>query len=307
MGDGEMTGYIIASVALIAAVSMAVYCHIHTSRTISHLDEMLTAAIDGSFSEKTFSESRMSALENRLSRYLAVSTLSARNLQNQRDQISTLISDISHQTKTPVSNLRLYSQLLEEQPLPPAAQNCVRAISSQTGKLQSLIEALVKTSRLETGILALQPEPAEVAPVVRRAIDQYLPKAKGKNVTLTFDDRDGSAVFDTKWTEEAVCNLLDNAVKYTPSGGSVNVSVANYEAFCVVIVTDTGPGIPEEEHSKIFGRFYRSPTARQIDGVGIGLYLTRQIATGQGGYLKVVSGPGYGSTFCLYLPREHGG
>lgn len=91
------------------------------------------------------------ALESRLARYLAASKLSVQNIQAQRDQISALISDISHQTKTPVSNLQLYAQLLEEQPLTPQAQHCVQAIRGQSRKLQTLIEALVKTSRLETG------------------------------------------------------------------------------------------------------------------------------------------------------------
>ena len=114
----------------------------------------------------------------------------------------------------------------------------------------------------------------------------------------------GSACFDPKWTEEALCNLLDNAVKYTPVGGSVTVDVRPYEMFTAVCVRDTGPGIPETEQAAIFGRFYRGPDARQAEGLGIGLYLTRQIASGQGGYIRVKSAPGQGSTFSLYLPRE---
>lgn len=118
---------------------------------------MLTAAMDGSFSEQNFDESRLSALENRLGRYLAASALSGQNVRRQNEQISTLISDIFHQTKTPVANLQLYTQLLQEQTLQPQANECVQAITLQTEKLQSLMEALVKTSRLESGILALHP------------------------------------------------------------------------------------------------------------------------------------------------------
>ena len=102
----------------------------------------------------------------------------------------------------------------------------------------------------------------------------------------------------------SVCNLLDNAVKYTLSGGTVTVEVKNYELFSAIRVADTGPGISEEEQAKIFGRFYRAPGAYQAEGVGIGLYLTRQIAEKQGGYVKVESAPGRGSTFSLYIPRE---
>lgn len=275
-----------------------------TRRTIKRLDDMLTAAINGSFSETAFDESRLSALESRLWRYLTASALSERNVREQKDQISALISDISHQTKTPVANLQLYAQLLAEQPLTPQGKDCAAAISAQAEKLQTLIEALVKTSRLETGILALHPQPGEISPVVERAAAQYAARAAEKGIALTVGQAEGSAVFDPKWTEEAVCNLLDNAVKYTPSGGVVTVKVKNYELFSAIQVTDTGPGISEEEQAKIFGRFYRASGAWQAEGVGIGLYLTRQIAEKQGGYVKVESMPGRGSTFSLYIPRE---
>ena len=299
-----MTGYVIAGVALLLALAVVAYDRWRTVRTMRRLDDMLTAAMNGSFSEKSFDESCLSALESRLARYLAASALSERNVQEQKDQISALISDISHQTKTPVANLQLYAQLLSEQPLTPRGKDCAAAISAQAEKLQSLIEALVKTSRLETGILALHPQLGEITPVVERAAAQYAPKAAEKGIILTTRQAEGSAVFDLKWTEEAVCNLLDNALKYTPSGGTVTVEVKNYELFSAIRVSDTGPGIPEAEQAKIFGRFYRAPGAYQAEGVGIGLYLTRQIAEKQGGYVKLESTPGKGSTFSLYIPRE---
>lgn len=299
-----MTGYVIAGAALLLALAVVAYDRWRTACTMRRLDEMLTAAINGTFSEKAFDESRLSSLESRLWRYLTASALSERNVREQKDQISALISDISHQTKTPVANLQLYAQLLSEQPLTAQGKDCAAAISAQAEKLQTLIEALVKTSRLETGILALHPQPGEITPVVERAAAQYVPKAAEKGIMLTVRQTEGSAVFDPKWTEEAVCNLLDNAVKYTPAGGAVTVEVKNYELFSAIRVSDTGPGISEGEQAKIFGRFYRAPGAYQAEGVGIGLYLTRQIAEKQGGYVKVESTPGKGSAFSLYIPRE---
>ena len=299
-----MTGWLAAGAALLAALGAVFYSRRRTARLLARLDEMLAAAMDGSFTEQRFDESRLSALESRLAQYLAASSVSAQNLQTQKDQISALVSDISHQTRTPVANLQLYAQLLAEQPLGPEGRACAEAIEMQAQKLQSLIEALVKTSRLESGVLALHPAPGELAPMAERAAAQYAPKAAAKGLSLTMGPIAGSAVFDPKWTEEALCNLLDNAVKYTPAGGAVTVSVQVYELFAAVRVRDTGPGIPEEEQAKIFGRFYRAPAAYQVEGVGIGLYLARQIAAGQGGYLKVESAPGAGSTFSLYLPRE---
>ncbi len=291
-------------VAVLCAVAVVLWSRWRTARTIERLDQMLTAAINDSFTETDFDESCLSALENRLARYLTASSLSARQVQGQKDQISAWVSDISHQTKTPVANVLLYTQLLAEQPLTPQGKDCVHAIAAQAEKLQALIQALVKTSRLENGILVLHPQMGEIAPVVQRAVAQYAPRAAEKGLTLTAEAVEGTAVFDPKWTEEALCNLLDNAVKYTPPGGAVRVEVRSYELFAAVCVIDTGPGIPESEQAQIFERFHRAPEAYQQAGVGIGLYLTRQIAASQGGYVRVNSAPGKGSTFSLYLPRE---
>ena len=166
------------------------------------------------------------------------------------------------------------------------------------------MEALVKSSRLETGMLAMHPERQAIAPVLRRAVDQYMPKAEGKGIELNLTAAEGEAVFDAKWTEEAVCNLLDNAVKYTPAGGKVTVSSQDFEMFSLIQVSDTGPGIAEEEQPKVFSRFYRGASARDREGVGLGLCLARQIAEEQGGYVKLESSPGRGCRFSLYLPRE---
>lgn len=299
-----MSGYIFGGAALLLAALFALLSRRRSARIMDSLDTMLTKAMEGGFPTESFDESRMSALESRLARYLSASQVSALNLKKQRDQINSLISDISHQTKTPVANLKLYSQLLEEQPMNDQARDCARAISAQAEKLESLMDALVKSSRLETGILVLHPERQAIGPMLRRAVDQYMPKAEGKGIELNLTAAEGEAVFDAKWTEEAVCNLLDNGVKYTPAGGRVTVSSRDFEMFSLIQVSDTGPGIAEEEQPKVFSRFYRGASARDREGVGLGLCLTRQIAERQGGYVKLDSAQDRGCRFSLYLPRE---
>ena len=297
----------LAVLALLAAAGIALWTHLRSRRMLDTLDRMLDDAIRGDFQESLYDESRLSALETRMAHYLSSSAVSARNLAEEKDKIKTLIGDISHQTKTPIANLLLYAQLLGEQDLPPESRAYVSALEHQAEKLRFLIDALVKTSRLESGVLAMTPKSHPIQQLLEAAAAQAAPRAEARGIALTVEPADLTARFDPKWTTEALYNLVDNAVKYTPAGGSVTLRAVGYELFCRIDVTDTGSGIPEAEQARIFQRFYRSPSAGETEGVGIGLYLARQIAAGQGGYLKVTSRPGEGSTFSLFLPRAEQG
>lgn len=289
--------------AFLCALIYALYEKRYVRRTLNNLDSMIIKALDGEFSEDDYDESLKSSIETKFARYLAASSKSFNGVKEEKERIKTLISDISHQTRTPVANIRLYTQLLGEQNLGEESRDCLDALESQTEKLQMLIEALVKTSRLETGILELHTKPESLKNIVERSVEQYRPKADEKNIKLEAFTSDISAVCDAKWTEEAVCNLLDNAVKYTPDGGNITVRMSEYEIFCRIDVTDDGNGISEEEQPKIFGRFYRGKDVYNKQGVGIGLYLTRQIVSNEGGYMKVISSEGNGSTFSIFLQK----
>ena len=267
---------------------------LYTRRLLARLDRMLADAVDGSFRESRFDESR-SALEGRLARFLNGSAASARELEGKRAAIQTLISDISHQTKTPIANILLYASLLAEGELSPEQAAQAATLSRQAEKLSFLIQALVKASRLETGIITTAPEPQPVGPLLEGALAQARPQAEAKGLTLAAEPCGAAARFDRKWTAEALFNVVDNAVKYTPAGGRVTLSAVPLGQFCRLDVSDTGIGIPEEEQGRIFGRFYRGGAVRAEEGVGIGLYLVREILRRQGGYVKVASHPGQGT------------
>lgn len=298
-----MVGKIVLALLILVAGGVILWDRLRLRRTMGAFDAMLERGIRGEFPEESFDESRLSALETKLAHYLSATAVTSEKLAEEKEKIKTLIGDLSHQIKTPVANLLLYAQLLGEQTLPEESRAYTVALESQAEKLQSLVEDLVKLSRLETGILTLHPRPAPLAPVLEDAVAQFATKAADKEITLGCIPTEERAVFDPKWTEEALCNLLDNAVKYTPAGGSIVVETEAYQLFCCVRVRDSGPGVPEEEQAKIFQRFYRAPAAHGVEGVGIGLYLVRQIAQGQGGYVKVDSQVGEGSAFSLFLPR----
>lgn len=296
--------YLAAALSLTAAAIIVCINRYRTAKTLNTIETMLDSVMDGSFSEETFDENRLSRLETRFSHYLSASAVSARNTAAEKDNIKTLIADISHQTKTPIANLLLFCELLEEEELPDSARRNVEALHNQTDKLRFLIDSLVKLSRLENGILSLFTEKKTIQSILLEIRSQYLSKAEAKGLSLQLPDTDVYAVFDAKWTAEALENIVDNAIKYTQKG-SVSVSVTEYEMFARIDIADTGIGIPEEELPKIFTRFYRSENARNSDGVGIGLFLARKIINEEGGYIKVSSRPGEGSCFSVFLPRDY--
>lgn len=136
--------------------------------------------------------------------------------------------------------------------------------------------------------------------------EQYAARAQEKGIYLRVfseEAREVTACFDPKWTLEALDNLVDNAVKYTQTGG-ITVRVKPYELFICIEVADTGIGVAEEEQTKIFERFYRSMAVAHEQGVGIGLYLTREILRQQSGYIQLVSKLGEGAVFSMYLPVD---
>lgn len=303
--DNNMT-WLIGAACILAAALVIFLNYRRTKKTMNTIEQMLARADDVRFWEKTFDESRMSALETKFAHYLTASAVSAKNVALEKAKIETLISDISHQTKTPIANLLLYSELLQEADLPDDVRGNAEAIYAQTEKLRFLIDSLVKLSRLENGIITLSPKRTPLLPMLQSIHDQLTPKAAEKGLILQLRDTEHiaeiSAVCDAKWTAEAVCNLVDNAIKYTAEG-SVTISVTAYELFVRIDIADTGIGIAEEEHAKIFSRFYRSQDARDKEGVGIGLYLAREIVNGEGGYIKVSSEVGKGTVFSVLLPR----
>ncbi|AEG60912.1 sensor histidine kinase [Desulforamulus ruminis] len=296
---------IIALAAILLCCIIVLFQRRNTKKIMKTLNQMLDSAIDGSFTEHSFDESLLSSVESRLNRYLTASAVSARNLTTEKEKIKELLADISHQTKTPIANILLYAQLLEEQAIPEESRDCIAALRGQAEKLSFLITALVKLSRLETGVLTLHPVSNTIAPMLDEVAAQFMPKAAQKEIRLTVDSTDADAVFDFKWTTEALCNLVDNAIKYTSSGGSIRIKVKVYDLFCRIDVADTGIGISEAEQAKIFARFYRSQSVCEQEGVGIGLYLTRQILAGQSGYIKVATSLGDGAVFSMFLPRKN--
>ncbi len=300
----ELLIYMLSALAVIMvlAIIFCVYKSIQAIRTMNSIEKMLDSAIKGDFNEKSFSEERVSKLESQFADYLKSSSLSALNVENDRDKIKTLISDISHQTKTPIANLLLHSELLQESGLNDEQKESLDAITSEAEKLRFLVDALVKLSRLENGILALDPRPDDLGRLLKEISVSMRKKAEAKGLYLNVTADSEQAAFDYKWTLEAVSNIVDNAIKYTEKGG-IDIRFKSSEMFSCISIKDTGIGIAEEDIPRIFARFERLRSSRDKEGVGIGLYLSREIIRNEGGYIKVNSKIGEGSEFLIYLKK----
>lgn len=281
---------------------------IFKNKTIRRLDQMLEEGIRGEFRESRYDESQLSRLESKWKQFLESSSISREALEKEKENIQGLISDISHQTKTPLANIRLYGELLVERLEVSARKEeevLARQIVNQTERLEFLIQSLTKLSRLESNIFTVHPTEQKIYVLMEEARQEILPKAGARGITVKMDcPREISASYDRKWTSEALYNILDNAVKYSPQGSEVVLSAREYEFYADVSVTDHGIGMPEEEIPRIFGRFYRSERVQQEEGVGLGLYLAREILRKEDGYIRVESRESAGSTFHMFLRKE---
>ena len=273
-----------------------------TSELCKTLDNMM----DGDEEPKPTdnSETLFARINHRLTRLYQIMQENRRKVEEERQELQTLVSDISHQVKTPVSNLKMVTDTLLTRPVTEAERiDFIKGVRSQTDKLDFLFQALVKTSRLETGVIRLEKKQGRIYDTVAQAMSGIVYAAEKKQIGVSVDCPENLTVaHDSKWTAEALFNLLDNAVKYTPAGGKITVTVEEWEMYAEIKVADTGKGISESNQAAIFRRFYREEEVHEQPGVGIGLYLAREIIAQQGGYIKVVSELGSGSAFSIMLP-----
>lgn len=303
----EILVIIFAAIAF-AAVAAAAAVILRYRRTMKKMMQAvldrINEAIAGNYSEPVYDESMMSAIEERLNQFLAISLETKQVTAKERDTIKSLVSDISHQTRIPLSNILLYSQILQEKrDLPEDISGIVNQIQNQADKLDFLIKALVKSSYLENELISIAAAPERIDKLVLLSCQEVEMQALQKEMVIEYEECGLTCYFDLKWTLEAVSNILENAIKYSPPQSKVVIKVLSYEMFYRIDIQDSGMGISEEEQGMIFQRFYRSPKVQKQKGLGIGLYLAREIIIRQGGYIKVISEPENGALFSVFLSR----
>jgi signal transduction histidine kinase len=277
---------------------------IFSSEICRTLDGMMTGNIETQNTDED--ETLLAKIDYNLIRLYEVMQENNRRVAKEKTDLQELISDISHQVKMPIANLKMVTATLLEQNVPEKKQReFLQSISGQLDKLDFLMQAMIKMSRLETGVITLVKKDCSIYETLATALGGILLSAESKNIHVTVDCAENLTVnHDSRWTAEALFNILDNAVKYTPSCGKIHIAVTQWEMHTKINISDTGKGISESRHTSIFKRFYREEEVHDTEGIGIGLYLAREIITMQGGYIKVTSEVGTGSTFSVFLPNN---
>ncbi len=301
---------IIFVLAFIAA--FALWKYVHLKHDVYEYTEKLDNAISHMLKNEELktipheNDDLWGKIYERLFRLSYLYTHKNLEISEEKDKLKELVSDISHQTKTPIANIKLYLDMMEDETDFNNNKEYLKKMNSQVDKLDFLLQNIVKMSRLETGTIKIQKQNVPLADTLAKAISNVVIKADKKNIKIDVQyDEQLVLKHDKKWTAEAIFNILDNAVKYTEVGGNIHIVVCRQELFTKISIEDTGKGIALERQATIFTRFYREPEVHDKEGIGIGLYLARKIITQQNGYIEVQSQAGQGSKFMIYLPNRN--
>lgn len=273
-----------------------------------NLSNMLSTIIDirEDIVFSTIEDSLFSKLQHQTIKLTNILKNKNKQIEEERNEIQELISDIAHQLKTPLTNLKMYGEFLKDESLSEdERKEFFEIVMYSLNRLSFLVESMIKMSRLESGVITLRPNLANLNDTLLMSINQVQKKAKEKKININLEEVDKIKIYhDKNWISEAIFNLLENAVKYSNYKSKIDIKIQSYEMFIRIDVKDNGIGIQEGELSKIFRRFYRGSNVEDAEGIGIGLYLTREIVSKHGGYIKVKSN-NKGSIFSVFLPNKY--
>lgn len=268
---------------------------------LNKTDEILS----GKQIELSYDESLDSAISERLNRIIEISRMQKGIAEEERDIVKSLITNISHQIRTPLANITLYTGLLKERIKDSEAARLADKIENNAGKLEFFMKELLKSSYAEQEIISVSPKIIALDTIIKRSCQSVELDAIKKKIQLVLEYSTYKVYADSKWTEEVFNNIIENAIKYSPDGATITIKSILYESFVCVQIIDNGIGIPEEEQGKIFQRFYRGTDVTDKQGFGIGLYLAREVLRKQQGYIKVKSTLNRGTTVEVFLSREN--
>lgn len=269
---------------LFLLVCILSYQNLLYRRELSEFSRFLEKAENGQDLVSDYNEKEVSKLKSSLIKFLRANQVKNTKILQEQKKIHGLISDISHQIKTPISNLLLYTDLLEKE----YKEEYVSVLDFEIHKLDFLMQDLIQSSRMESGLIQLSPEETSLNKIIQELLEELKSSMENKDLHLIFNDKNAVVLpLDYKWTREAIHNLLENAIKYSPKGSTINLSLYKSQINYNLDISNSSAPLLEEERAQIFQRFYRGRNSSGKDGFGLGLFITREIIQRQGGRIQV--------------------
>ncbi|NMS89410.1 HAMP domain-containing histidine kinase [Clostridioides difficile] len=278
-----------------------------TKKNQNRYDElslMLNQILEGK--EVTYSDTkdtRLSKISHQVKKVKDMIEIEVEQSKLEKEAIKSLISNMSHQLKTPLSNITIYCELLENMNISTSQKmEFLQKMKNETFKIDWLLQSLFKMTKLEDGVIKFEVEELLIKDTILQSISSVFNKAEAKDIRISLESfSDIKLVHNKKWTIEAIVNVLENAIKYSPSTSIITVSVIKMELYTKITIKDEGIGIDSKELNDVFKRFYRSKNVENQNGTGIGLYLARLILEKEKGNIIVESKLGKGSCFSIFL------
>ena len=267
---------------LVILIGVILYKYIVLRNEMRELSDYIDQALDGNLEITEFDEKELSKIKSKLIKFLYASQVKEAKINTEKSKTKDLIADISHQTKTPITNLSLYISLLEDEP----KDEYIEIIKYELNKLEFLIQNLVKSSRLESDIISLQKHQANLKDIVEDVLREFKVILDEKCIRINLKDQDLIFDLDERWLKEAIHNLVDNAIKYSPNGSTINISIYKSYLNYNLDIENECKDLSEETLPKIFERFYRGKNSVSKDGLGLGLFIAREIIEKHGGNIK---------------------
>lgn len=267
---------------LVFIIGILLYKYIILRSEMRELSDYVDKAMDGNLEITEFDEKEFSKIKSKLIKFLYASQVKEAKINTEKNKTKDLIADISHQTKTPITNLSLYISLLEDNP----KEEYLEIIKYELNKLEFLIQNLVKSSMLESDIIGLQKNQANLKDLVEDVLREFKVILDEKNISINLKDEDLIFDLDERWLKEAVHNLIDNAIKYSPNGSTVNISIYKSYLNYNLDIENECQDLSEENLPKIFERFYRGTNSVSKDGLGLGLFIAREIIEKHSGNIR---------------------
>lgn len=306
-------GIMIFFILLLMLLTIYVGYHllVYINDRLSTINENVSKAMNGHLAAKEdyepeYEEGPLYSLDYQLNSLISKLYTNREQSILEKKKLNSLVTEITHQLKTPVAAIKLFHSLLESSDISIYEKNnIISKLGDEISRIEWLTGNFTDLSKLETGLIQLNLKTRNIHSTITQAVNTIYLAAEEKSIDITLvGEKDGAFRYDEKWTKEALVNILDNAIKYSDIGDAITIEIISTAMHNKIHITDSGKGISKKDMPFIFNRFYKSQENGNHEGIGIGLYLAKEIMKNQNGTIKVYSQLGKGTTFELIFYKS---